>query len=1134
MPRSLYLPVHLHAKLVLPGAPATNPPALDGGVFNTPVGDALAQGVHLHWALPDALTRGHIDGNALQFPALPDRWLVLRFATVSTSPPAPGTAPARRSCKAFALDAKLPGTLQPLGAHSFAPERESRWLTALGLLPEGKAIDPVREQQHLEAAYYATSKGRFGCHDDLADLGAIDWTLLHLSYLVIGHYTAPSEDPLTRAASDIERNEWLERMRLHVDLSERSIRQQPPLAKAVLAAQRPLHHSNVSIPDFQGFPTSIDDGYFADAIGGISQGPRTTNVIARLEANEESTRYWRDKISPQVGGATSAIPMQSEDIDAVPSRLVCHGAVVDVGSGGAYWKSSDTVGQSVSIVESVNAAIDNALLNIGGAEVLSLLREGLDGDVTSAPGRQALGHLLHASSFDGAPDTISPAEYDHSLVIRDPNGTAVPPLPQLPPQTPVRIVDRRAIPDAKLPLGVLAVDVAALVASLGNSVRVEIESRLRSNPRWYRASSPIVQLSGQGRGFRHGHDGRMRLDGRLLCRAGGQAVSSLALEVPDIPSSRSRIIGKSLVDLGLELSVEPAFVRELIYEHVLLDPTNARQAAAMWMLGAIDQSQYAANKAHEAFLRATEGWWASADPTLTTSPPAAAAFNGTLPAPIAVTPWSDPWLPLFADIEYQFTSHCANSNNVELGPVDTQLVGASAGSSITLQAREVLSSALSTSLASAIDRLSKELTTTPAQRQTLGELARSFANLDLLTIGFGDLDPSLRQQNHAYRGGELRINKLRLVDAFGVVRTLVQPGSPHKCTLPPRLTHWARVQARMSQADAPMTSTPAPDADPVRSPVAGYLVYDAVEHAIEFFNRNGEPLGQLRHDRITSQAKWEGAPGRSNVTAIDQPILAIIDQALRAGPDPGSLSTETALMAALSVFSTARQSMAPRQASDDHLAMLCGRPIVVLRSRFDVQLANTGASDQPAAGNPTASPSSIRVRLGSLDQADDGVLGFFMYSQQRWRLHVVPYYANQTWDPYQVVHPLICKDTTFELSPNQPREVILLLDGISAFHVQTGLLPRKRIDTTELVPARVMSKILPTLRVGPLLLSESMPRIATAKFNDRRWSFVELTERNETKDTFHITPLEAFAPSLSELPDAPLRMADGWLRLDGE
>ena len=66
----------------------------------------LEAGVHLHWAMPDALTRAATSDQALTFPPLPNRWMVSRLRstdtsakhwiiesdTLSTTPP-PGTQP---------------------------------------------------------------------------------------------------------------------------------------------------------------------------------------------------------------------------------------------------------------------------------------------------------------------------------------------------------------------------------------------------------------------------------------------------------------------------------------------------------------------------------------------------------------------------------------------------------------------------------------------------------------------------------------------------------------------------------------------------------------------------------------------------------------------------------------------------------------------------------------------------------------------------------------------------------------------------------------------------------------------------------------------------------------------------------
>ena len=136
------------------------------------------------------------------------------------------------------------------------------------------------------------------------------------------------------------------------------------------------------------------------------------------------------------------------------------------------------------------------------------------------------------------------------------------------------------------------------------------------------------------------------------------------------------------------------------------------------------------------------------------------------------------------------------------------------------------------------------------------------------------------------RGGWLRLDELRLVDAFGRVldlssrlgamtladalETAVTPagvsaaGSSPPAHLPPRLITPSRLQLRFLDAaddtrEARVDeSTPATD----RNPVAGWLLPDHGDDALEFFDAAGNPLGQLFHRGFRSAVTWEGAPGR--------------------------------------------------------------------------------------------------------------------------------------------------------------------------------------------------------------------------------------------------------------------------------
>jgi ketosteroid isomerase-like protein len=97
----LFVPIHLDALLlsndqtfVGPMADFTLLPYFDGqrdvnpdvayvseDIVSRPFEDQtlyLKAGVHLHWALPDALTRGAARAGGTEFPAVPNRWLVIR------------------------------------------------------------------------------------------------------------------------------------------------------------------------------------------------------------------------------------------------------------------------------------------------------------------------------------------------------------------------------------------------------------------------------------------------------------------------------------------------------------------------------------------------------------------------------------------------------------------------------------------------------------------------------------------------------------------------------------------------------------------------------------------------------------------------------------------------------------------------------------------------------------------------------------------------------------------------------------------------------------------------------------------------------------------------------------------------
>jgi hypothetical protein len=191
--------------LALPGplspGHGTDPAVVDGPPPFTP-GTPRPAGVHLSWAMPDALQRGRLQdprqgsGGGLGMGALPDRWAVLRV--LAAAAPAAGTPPTAIS--GWLLDAAA-GAARDLATGADGaplPQDPARPLTTDELT--GTAGGSLTWTGSYDAAY-----SRFAWHDPLDDLAAdpqLGGTLPGgafggtATYVVVGWYSTAPLDPL--------------------------------------------------------------------------------------------------------------------------------------------------------------------------------------------------------------------------------------------------------------------------------------------------------------------------------------------------------------------------------------------------------------------------------------------------------------------------------------------------------------------------------------------------------------------------------------------------------------------------------------------------------------------------------------------------------------------------------------------------------------------------------------------------------------------------------------------------------------------------------------------------------------------------------------------------------------------------
>jgi len=304
---SLLIPVSVAAKYV---KTETGVPSLSGQPFNS---DAkLEVGMHVNWALPDALTRaktlgGGTANQSIIFPGVPDLWLVTRF---NPAPLANAASPLR-TWKAWVVNSRLQ-TVTILDKWTApAPDNAALVHTLPGVLPaavsegypgwgvwDGSKTD--FDAAITSAIYYPSARTRFGLYDDLSDAP----TTGNIGYTVVGWYSATSNDPLYNSANRGKQiADWLLSYDPHLSLSELI----------------PLLATNPAASTWK--PTLT-----------IASQPATQpSSTARLDLAAQQTAERTARLAVvQAALGTGAFVASTVLTDKNPIEIVCHGCMTDI------------------------------------------------------------------------------------------------------------------------------------------------------------------------------------------------------------------------------------------------------------------------------------------------------------------------------------------------------------------------------------------------------------------------------------------------------------------------------------------------------------------------------------------------------------------------------------------------------------------------------------------------------------------------------------------------------------------------------------------------------------------------------------------------------------------------------------
>jgi hypothetical protein len=1209
-------------------------------------------GVYLHWALPDAVTRGSqaasdsgnapvpSDANAV-FHAVPDRWLVVRLSPS-------GSHPDRRSVKGWILQAHdanpvkhdLDGWIEP----GKPPDGIKNPLTALGW------------GDLSWAGYFDNTENRLALYDDLQGV-----TSGPLAYLVCGWYSDPALDPLGPA-------------------NVHSLAQ-------FNAAMRKLGWALPDV-DLQQPKNSATQHVIGARAIGLPVTRLRTNLALNSFENAFTLRNSAVQAADGLIGFDPTSGTYTTDGSWWPQLCLLHGAVAGIGWPGIGWEGNptgvwnpktldpsigqeepggppDPAGIKVALGNTITEALsrlvatgqnrpdETRILEAFQLNALTILNE--------PDGAARVDSLLHARQFGS-----KPGEQYTETIWQPPTSVNQAP-PAHPPQPGPGIFSRYKDQQfSRFGLGVISQVVSrggvsnVSVSNVGaEQLRSESFIRAgnlfsmasalglydippapqpgkwitvnRTRPRWFHPTDPVLLIAGGKASFKH-KPGSQSKDGLLYCRLTddyADELSSPAVSIPGLTPQRPYVRGADLLERGIENGSVPPDCTGLLNELAVLDPGSSLHAARSFGLASGLSGAQVATVAR-AFLVEQTVWHATRDPRVDHGPLVSySGIAGRLPSPIAISLPARPWNPIRLDWSLEYLPSANGLDDWQLQEIDyePQAVNPAApvtltGSSILTQgANNIVATAITKALeqaasaggsgirqpvqikyhsrlaGAAIEAFSKIITAQAAQlpaggagvpsvdRLPLDDIASALNDMDVLTGGFDDFIAQLRgfqgdgvaapgpSPFFLLRSGFLRVTRLRLIDGFGqfvdlletngvfqpanIIKSdsMIVEGHDDLALLPPRFTSPARLLFRFMDArDSGQEAITDPQGGNQISPVCGYLMPNHLDGALEFFDVDGTNLGFVRpqDDRTVM---WEEAPGEPSTAgrdpsiAIPNPHAAGVASALvRWGIADAGVRGEQddALQAILRVIDSTLWSVDPYgHAGHEHLALLVGHPVVIVRARLTFELQET---IQPGQANLI----SIPVRLGALAHWQDGLFGYFVNDDYtclycsdaaaaglareigpgKGFLGPIASVPDQLTNfaantgKTSVTHPYIDTSGAFEIRPNQTIDLTLLVEPNTVVHATAGLLPRKEIGLRRDWTADALKKLSPTFRFGPVLVDPQHIRMPIPADLNGTWSW----DYRADADTWAELPVTNATQDAILSPDPPSG-TEGWLRL---
>jgi hypothetical protein len=1135
-------------------------------------------GVMVRWALPDALTAGGTadqQTGALPFPAVPNRWLVLRNVPGSPSLTTSwmlasdylggygssfytgGAATTLGMCWPLADwpgEAALPAGLDPP-------------LTAVGL------GDPTF------AAYLPNVQHIFAFHDPLTGVNRET-----VSYTVCGWYAGQAVDPLSGPASALPgwqtSEEWSAVMSqlgwsVGDDLLVATAAAQAwaaahgyqtdPANPGTILPSRTICHGLVCDVTWPGTAGAVQTGVPAPNPSDPSTMPGLALAHSAADALATTVAGGADAQETEVAEALTALlgdllPLLGEPDGASQLALRLQSTWFQQLPGGTSWQLAQNPqpgnpsGEVTPPLTVAQAGLLDAL-NAAQQQVDAAARQvaSLQWDIYS---------LWWKLSYVAVYPATDASSQDITTDLQAKQSQAT-----------------QAISGWQSAAAQCAAAQQAMTAQLGTLLLQQVPE-----PPFWRPNDPVVLVQGVGRSFAHGEDGRFTDDGSLYCRFTGQTLSALLVTSSTAAGATATVTAATLSLDPIAVPDGPPEIPDLATEAFFLDPGNAQAIAAI--------ADPASPPTTAVATQQTLVWNSLSDPSLDQQTIAETAGLQSEYGPVAVPSkvgvgyWTPPWAPLYLDwaATYYPTIPPApewafppTTPGTPLEAQTAQWTGTVPTAGVQLQGRALLTPQAGDALAARLEQLVEQYGDSADLQPYLTDINDAVGYLGSASVlsqalsGFNDLllqrDPTLFQQpdlsvlgtwlappgGPAYtptaapspdsavafspiRAGFLQLSQLWVVDDFGqrydVLATMqaypplggqqVGPDlAPSQgaglVQLKPRLIQPSRLLPRFLDA---LDDTRVVGLSSAANPVCGWLIPNRPDNSIMVYDAAGVLQGELL--LAQAQALWLPAPDLAPPAAqtapptLQNPHLQALVTGVLADANPG-----TALADLIATIEDASWASAPSGPDAAQLATLIGFPVAVARAQLLLELAGNPATSQVWSetgldDDGGAWKASFPVELGSASLDDDGLVGYFLDSD-----------PGQLSSPYGPSASGYVTSSPVSVTIGQPTALTLLLHPQGLVHAFTGILPPASAALPPAFQLAPMHATEVTFRSGPLLSPPTALTAPLPAFGQGDWAWLQYDPSGAAAQPRPLCRANASA----QLPDVPPTLRDGWLRL---